>query len=169
MSTGEVGKVGVAISSIEDMEILLKDLPLEKISTSMTINSTAGILLALHIAVAKRRGISADKLTGTIQNDLLKEYIARGTYIFPPRPSLRVITDIFDYCAKMFLTGIRFQSQVITFVKRARQRLKKSRSHWPTESLTWKPRLQKASTSILSLVACRSFLMCTITSSKRSC
>ena len=100
MSTGEVGKVGVAISSIEDMEVLLEGLPLEKISTSMTINSTAGILLALYIAVAKRRGISADKLTGTIQNDLLKEYIARGTYIFPPRPSLRVITDIFDYCAK---------------------------------------------------------------------
>lgn len=100
MSTGEVGKVGVAISSIEDMEVLLKDLPLEKISTSMTINSTAGILLALYIAVARRRGVSADKLTGTIQNDLLKEYIARGTYIFPPRPSLRVITDIFDYCAK---------------------------------------------------------------------
>lgn len=100
MSTGEVGKVGVAISSIEDMETLLKDLPLEKISTSMTINSTASILLAFYIAVARRRGISADKLTGTIQNDILKEYIARGTYIFPPRPSLRVITDIFDFCAK---------------------------------------------------------------------
>lgn len=100
MSTGEVGKVGVAISSIEDMEILLKDLPLEKISTSMTINSTAGILLALYVAVARRRGISADKLTGTIQNDLLKEYIARGTYIYPPKASMRVITDIFDYCAK---------------------------------------------------------------------
>lgn len=100
MSTGEVGKVGVAISSIEDMEMLLADLPLEKISTSMTINSTAGILLAFYIAVARRRGISSDQLTGTIQNDILKEYIARGTYIFPPKPSLRVITDIFDYCAK---------------------------------------------------------------------
>lgn len=100
MSTGEVGKVGVAISSIEDMEILLKDLPLEKISTSMTINSTAGILLALYIAVARKRGISADKLTGTIQNDILKEYIARGTYIYPPKPSMRVITNIFQYCAK---------------------------------------------------------------------
>ncbi|MES2854209.1 MAG: methylmalonyl-CoA mutase family protein [Bdellovibrionota bacterium] len=100
MATGEVGKVGVAISSIQDMEILLKDLPLEKISTSMTINSTAGILLSLYIAVAKRRGISADKLTGTIQNDLLKEYIARGTYIYPPKPSMRVITDIFDYCSR---------------------------------------------------------------------
>ena len=100
MSTGEVGKVGVAISSIEDMEILLNDLPLEKISTSMTINSTAGILLALYIAVARKRGITADKLTGTIQNDLLKEYIARGTYIYPPKPSMRVITDIFDYCSR---------------------------------------------------------------------
>lgn len=100
MAAGEVGKVGVAISSIEDMEILLKDLPLEKISTSMTINSTAGILLALYVAVAKRRGITADKLTGTIQNDLLKEYIARGTYIYPPKPSMRVITDIFDYCSR---------------------------------------------------------------------
>lgn len=99
MSTGEVGKVGVAISSIEDMEILLDGLPLEKISTSMTINSTAGILLALYIAVAQRRGITSDKLTGTIQNDLLKEYIARGTYIYPPKPSLRIITDIFQFCA----------------------------------------------------------------------
>ncbi len=100
MASGEVGKVGVAISSIEDMEILLKDLPLDKISTSMTINSTAGILLSLYIAVARRRGIGADKLTGTIQNDLLKEYIARGTYIYPPKPSMRVITDIFDYCSR---------------------------------------------------------------------
>jgi methylmalonyl-CoA mutase N-terminal domain/subunit len=100
MSSGEVGKVGVAISSIEDMEILLADLPLDQISTSMTINSTAGILLALYIAVARKRGVAPDKLTGTIQNDLLKEYIARGTYIYPPRPSLRVITDIFSYCSK---------------------------------------------------------------------
>jgi methylmalonyl-CoA mutase, N-terminal domain len=100
MATGEVGKVGVAISSLEDMELLLDGLPLEQISTSMTINSTAGILLALYIAVAKRRGVDPKVLKGTVQNDLLKEYIARGTYIFPPRPSLRVITDIFDYCTK---------------------------------------------------------------------
>jgi len=98
MSSGEVGKVGVAISSLEDMEILLADLPLAEISTSMTINSTAGILLALYIAVAKKRGIDPRVLKGTIQNDLLKEYIARGTYIYPPKPSLRVITDIFKYC-----------------------------------------------------------------------
>jgi methylmalonyl-CoA mutase N-terminal domain/subunit len=98
MATGEVGKVGVAISSLEDMEILFDQIPLEKISTSMTINSTAGILLAFYIAVAKKRGLSPQILRGTIQNDLLKEYMARGTYIYPPKPSLRIITDIFEYC-----------------------------------------------------------------------
>jgi len=100
MSTGEVGKVGVAISSIEDMGILLNEIPLEKVSTSMTINSTAGILLSLYIAVAEKRGIDRKILRGTIQNDLLKEYIARGTYIYPPKPSMRIITDIFGYCTK---------------------------------------------------------------------
>src|SRR3954469_9958633 len=100
MATGEVGKVGVAISSLEDMEILLADLPLSEISTSMTINSTAGILLALYIAVAKKRGVPMAQLKGTVQNDLLKEYIARGTYIYPPKPSLRVITDIFKFCTE---------------------------------------------------------------------
>ncbi len=97
MSLGEVGKVGVAIDSIDDMEVLLDSIPLDQVSTSMTINSTAGILLALYVAVAKRRGISADKLRGTIQNDLLKEYIARGTYIFPPKPSLDIAGDIFRW------------------------------------------------------------------------
>lgn len=100
MATGEVGKVGVAISSLEDMEILFDQIPLDKVSTSMTINSTAGILIALYIAVAKKRGIPMSTLRGTVQNDLLKEYIARGTYIYPPKPSLRIITDIFDYCTK---------------------------------------------------------------------
>lgn len=100
MSTGEVGKVGVAISTIEDMRILMDGIPMDQVSTSMTINSTAGILLAFYIAVAEERGVSRDKLTGTIQNDLLKEYIARGTYIYPPKQSLRVITDIFDFCTK---------------------------------------------------------------------
>ena len=100
MSTGEVGKVGVAISSIEDMDLLFKDIPLDKVSTSMTINSTAGILLAFYVALARRRNIPENSLRGTIQNDLLKEYIARGTYIYPPRPSLRIITDIFEHCHK---------------------------------------------------------------------
>ncbi|GCE05467.1 acyl-CoA mutase large subunit family protein [Dictyobacter aurantiacus] len=98
-SEGEVGKVGVSISSLEDMEILLRDLPLERISTSMTINATASILLALYVAVAKKQGADPRKLSGTIQNDLLKEYTARGTYIYPPRHSMRIITDIFSYCA----------------------------------------------------------------------
>ena len=98
MSLGEVGKVGVAIDSIDDMERLFDGIDLEKISTSMTINSTAVILLALYVAVAKRGGANPRKLSGTVQNDVLKEYIARGTYIYPPRHALRIITDIFAYC-----------------------------------------------------------------------
>ncbi|MCK4641472.1 MAG: methylmalonyl-CoA mutase, partial [Candidatus Marinimicrobia bacterium] len=100
LSDGEVGKVGVPISSLQDMEILLEGIPLDKVSTSMTINSTAAILLALYIAVAEKQGIDLKKLSGTIQNDLLKEYIARGTYIYPPDASMRIITDIFSYCAE---------------------------------------------------------------------
>jgi methylmalonyl-CoA mutase N-terminal domain/subunit len=98
MSEGEVGKVGVAIDSLKDMEILFDQIPLEKVSTSMTINSTAGILLSMYIAIAKKQGANLKKISGTIQNDILKEYIARGTYIFPPEPSMRIITDIFKYC-----------------------------------------------------------------------
>ena len=100
MASGEVGKVGVAISSIEDMELLFKGISLEKVSTSMTINSTAGILLAFYTALARRRNVSLKALRGTVQNDLLKEYIARGTYIYPPLPSLRLTTDIFEFCSK---------------------------------------------------------------------
>ncbi|MBL8150009.1 MAG: methylmalonyl-CoA mutase, partial [Blastocatellia bacterium] len=100
LSSGEVGKVGVAIDSLRDMETLFDGIPLDKVSTSMTINATAAILLALYIAVGKKQSVPMDKLNGTIQNDLLKEYIARGTYIYPPRPSLRIITDIFAFCAK---------------------------------------------------------------------
>lgn len=100
LSQGEVGKVGVAIDTLDDMEILFKDIPLDKVSTSMTINSTAFVLLALYIAVAEKQGVSSDLLSGTIQNDILKEYIARGTYVFPPSPSLRLITDIFEYAGK---------------------------------------------------------------------
>ena len=99
-AAGEVGKVGVAIDSIDDMRTLLDDLPLDKVTTSMTINSTAAILLLLYELVAEERGVPASAISGTIQNDLLKEYIARGTYVYPPRPSMRIITDIFAYCAK---------------------------------------------------------------------
>ena len=98
-SLGEVGRVGVAIDSIEDMRVLLHGLPLDKISTSMTINATAAILLALYVAVAEENGVPRNAIRGTIQNDILKEYIARGTYIFPPRPSLRLINDVFAFCA----------------------------------------------------------------------
>ncbi len=97
---GEVGKVGVAIDSIDDMRMLLKDLPLDKVTTSMTINSTAGVLLLLYELVAEEQGVPSSAISGTIQNDLLKEYIARGTYVYPPRPSMRIITDIFAYCAQ---------------------------------------------------------------------
>lgn len=97
---GEVGKVGVAIDTLADMEILFKEIPLNKVSTSMTINAPASVLLALYIAVAEKNGIPRDKLSGTIQNDILKEYIARGTYIFPPKPSMRLITNVFEFCSK---------------------------------------------------------------------
>ena len=98
IARGEVGKVGVSISSLKDMETLFRDIPLGKVSTSMTINAPASVLLAMYIAVAKRQGIDTHQIRGTIQNDILKEYIARGTYIFPPQPSMRLITDVFSYC-----------------------------------------------------------------------
>lgn len=99
LARGEVGKVGVAIDSLRDMEVLFQDIPLDKVSTSMTINATAPILLAMYIALGKKQGVEPAELNGTTQNDILKEYIARGTYIFPPRPSMRLATDIFAYCA----------------------------------------------------------------------
>ncbi len=99
LSEGEVGKVGVAIDSIEDMEALFKDIPLEHVSTSMTINATAIILLAMYVSIAKKQGANLEKLSGTIQNDVLKEYAARGTYIYPPKASMRIITDIFEWCS----------------------------------------------------------------------
>lgn len=100
MSLGEVGKVGVSISSLKDMEVLFNQIPLDKVSTSMTINAPAAVLLAMYIAVARRQGVEMKRLRGTIQNDILKEYVARGTYIFPPIPSLRLITDSFQFCEK---------------------------------------------------------------------
>jgi methylmalonyl-CoA mutase N-terminal domain/subunit len=99
-AAGEVGLVGVAIDSLEDMEVLFEGIPLDRVSTSMTINATAAILLALYVAVARRRGIPETALSGTVQNDILKEYVARGTYIYPPGPSMRLVTDLFAYCAE---------------------------------------------------------------------
>src|SRR5258706_4316145 len=100
LSSGEVGKVGVAIDSLEDMLALFDGIPLGEVSTSMTINATAAILLSLYLAVARKQGVAFEKVSGTLQNDILKEYIARGTYIFPPAPSLRLITDTFAFCAR---------------------------------------------------------------------
>src|SRR2546423_13363190 len=100
LAAGEVGKVGVAIDSLDDMLTLLDGIPLDRVSTSMTINATASTLLCLYLAVARKQGVPFGKVNGTIQNDILKEYIARGTYIYPPRPSLRLITDVFGYCAE---------------------------------------------------------------------
>jgi methylmalonyl-CoA mutase N-terminal domain/subunit len=100
LASGEVGRTGVAISSLADMEILFRDIPLARVSTSMTINSTAAILLALYVLVARRQGADIRKLSGTVQNDILKEYIARGTYIYPPRPAMRIVTDIFAWAGR---------------------------------------------------------------------
>ena len=99
LSEGEIGKAGVPICSLADMEILIKGIQLDQVSVSMTINSTAAILLAFFIATAEKQGISKEKLNGTVQNDILKEYIARGTYIYPPKPSMRIITDLFEFCS----------------------------------------------------------------------
>jgi methylmalonyl-CoA mutase, N-terminal domain len=100
LAAGEVGRVGVAIDSIEDVATLFDGIPLDRVSTSMTINATAIILLALYVAVAKRQGVAVRTLSGTVQNDILKEYVARGTYIYPPRASLRIVTDIFAFCER---------------------------------------------------------------------
>lgn len=100
MARGEVGKVGVPVCSLRDMEVLFGGIPLDKVSTSMTINATASILLALYVAVARKQGVPPARLRGTLQNDILKEYIARGTYVYPPRPSMRLVTDVFAYCAE---------------------------------------------------------------------
>ena len=101
MAQGEVGKVGVPICSLEDMEALFEEIPMDQVSTSMTINTTASILMCLYIAAAKRQGVSPDNINGTLQNDILKEYIARGTYAYPPGPSMRLVVDVFKYCAKV--------------------------------------------------------------------
>ena len=100
MSEGEVGKVGVSVTCLDDMRELMSGIPLDKVSTSMTINAPAMVLLAMYIVVAEENGVSRDKIRGTIQNDILKEYIARGTHIFPPKESMRLITDIFEFCAE---------------------------------------------------------------------
>jgi len=111
MAIGEVGKVGVSISSIEDMAQLFEGIPLGQVSTSMTINAPAAILLAMYVAIGRRVGVDLNELRGTIQNDILKEYVARGTYIFPPQESMRLITDTFLYCRENFVRQVRQPSK----------------------------------------------------------
>jgi methylmalonyl-CoA mutase N-terminal domain/subunit len=125
LADGEVGKVGVAIDSIEDMERLFAGIKLEDVSTSMTINASGFILLAFYVALAKKQGADLKKISGTIQNDILKEYAARGTYIYPPKPSMRIITDIFEWCSTDDPNGIRSLFPATTFVKQAVQPCRK--------------------------------------------
>jgi methylmalonyl-CoA mutase N-terminal domain/subunit len=130
---GEVGKVGVAIDSLEDMQTLFDGIPLERVSTSMTINATAAILLALYVAVAKKQGADLRQLAGTVQNDILKEYIARGTYIYPPRPAMRIVTDLFAWCrTELPAWNTPFRFRATTFAKLGRRPCRRWRSRWPT-------------------------------------
>ena len=142
LALGEVGKVGVAIDSIEDMQALFDGIPLERISTSMTINSTAAILLALYVAVAKQQGANLARLSGTVQNDVLKEYIARGTYIYPLRPAMRIVPTFSRGAAASCRTGMRFRFPGITFARRARRTCRKLRSRSGMRLRMWRRRLR---------------------------
>ena len=164
---GEVGKVGVAIDSLADMRLLMADLPMDKVTTSMTINATGAILLLLYQLVAEEQGVPGEKIRGTIQNDILKEYIARGTYIYPPRPSMRLIVDTFAYCAATCPTGTRSPSPATTSARRARRRSRRSPSRWPTASPTSRRPWRPAWTSTPSPRGCRSSGTPTTTSSRR--
>jgi len=166
-SEGEVGKVGVAIDTIEDMRMLLKDLPLDKVSTSMTINSTAAVLLLMYELVAEEQGVPSSAISGTIQNDLLKEYIARGTYVYPPRPSMRIITDIFAYCAQnipkwntISISGYHIREAGSTAVQEIA-------FTWPMPSHMFRRQLMQVSMSMILRHVCHSSGMATITSSKK--
>ncbi len=141
MAAGEVGRVGVAIASLADMETLFQGIKLESVSTSMTINSTASILLAFYSLAAQRQGGDRRKLQGTIQNDILKEYVARGTYIYPPRPAMRLITDIFAWAGARCPNGTPSRSAAIIFAKPVRPPRRNLLSRSRTPSLTFRPRL----------------------------
>jgi len=151
MAAGEVGKAGVAIDSLDDMETVFDGIPLDEVSTSMTINAPASVLLAMYIAVGDQQGVDREELRGTIQNDILKEYIARNTYIYPPESSMRIITDIFDFCAsetpKFNTISI---SGYITSARPARRLPRNSPSRWETASSTSRRRSRPDSTSMTS-------------------
>ena len=137
---GEVGRVGVPISSLADMEVLLEGLPLGTVSTSMTINASAAVLLALYVAAAEKQGVARGQVSGTTQNDILKEYIARGTYIFPPRPSMRLVTDIFEFCCEGAAALEHDQHQRLPHARGRRHAPRRnSPSRSPTASPTSRP------------------------------
>ena len=168
ISEGEVGKVGVAIDSLADMEILFDQIDLGKVSTSMTINAPASVLLAMYIAVAEKQGVSADKLKGTIQNDILKEYAARGTYIFPPRPSMRLITNILNIAPRTSRTGTPSPSRATTSARLALRHRRRLHSPLQTASPTSRLRSRQASASMRSQAVSPSSGTHTTTFSKRS-
>ncbi len=164
---GEVGRVGVAIDSSADMRLLLSDLPLGEVTTSMTINATAAILLLLYSLVAEENGVSLESLGGTIQNDILKEYVARGTYVYPPRQSMRIVTDIFSWCAKTRRSGTRYRSRATTSARRARPPFRRSRSRLRTGSPMWMQRSLRDSRSTTSHLGSASSGTRTTTCSRR--
>ena len=169
LAAGEVGRVGVAIDSIEDMAELFDGIPLDRVSTSMTINATAIILLALYVAVARRQGVATAALSGTVQNDILKEYVARGTYIYPPRPSLRIVTDIFAYLrARAAAVEHDFDQRVSHPRGRLDRGRRRSPSRSPTRSRTCRRRSTRGSTSTASGSACPSSSTRTTTFWRRS-
>ena len=143
---GEVGRTGVAIDTIEDMRTAFDGIPLDEVSTSMTINAPAAVLLLLYELVGEEQGVAPEKLRGTVQNDILKEYIARGNFIYPPEPSMRLTTDLFAYCQERDpAAGTRSRSPATTSARRAAPRSRRSRSRWPTAWRTCRPRSTPAS------------------------
>jgi methylmalonyl-CoA mutase N-terminal domain/subunit len=164
MAIAEVGQVGVAIDSLYDMETLFADIPLDRVSTSMTINAPAAVMLAMYVAAAEKQNVSSDKLNGTVQNDVLKEYVARGNYIFPPRPSMRLATDIITYCAER-LPGWNTISAAATTCATPRTAAQRSASPSPTLRLRTPPRPWRLHRRMR---ACISWIFNTTTTLKRS-
>jgi methylmalonyl-CoA mutase N-terminal domain/subunit len=168
LAAGEVGRVGVAIDSIEDMATLFDGIPLDKVSTSMTINATAIILLALYVAVGKRQGVAPARLSGTVQNDILKEYVARGTYIYPPAPRCASSPTSSRSASARCRSGTPSRSAGTTSAKRARRRFRRWRSPSRTPSPTCRRGSTPDSTSTCSGSGCRSSSTPTTTSSRKS-
>ena len=166
-SLGEVGREGVAIDSLADVEALFEGIPLAHVSTSMTINAPAAMLLAFYICVAEEQGVPQNKLRGTIQTDILKEYIAQKEWIFPPEPSMRLCVDMIEYCARNVPLWHPVSISGYTSARRARPPPRSSPSHSPTGSPTWRPASSAGSTSTTSPRGCRSSSTRTSTSSKR--